>query len=281
MADTRSFMSAAQILYISRQAISKAISQLEEELQVELFMRHSNGAFLTPAGIVFYDRIRPIIFELEKVTNEMKHSSPQYQQCLRLAFSIGTLQLFEKKLLAFCNNRKNIKIEYVECPETDCVSQIIDNKADVIICTEQATDPSIYVEEILRSRYGILIQNQPPLNHLESAELSELSWLPLAGVTDTQTAKQFGPLSYSGYDYRRLFSLVQQGLCALLLPEALAVTRDEATFRWLPLKEEKWWHVYFVHLQTLERNILYRTVLDELQMEVFEMDEHDKGNTYD
>ena len=67
VADSRSFVSAAQALYISRQAISKAIAQLEEELRVRLFMRDSNGAFLTPAGIMFYDRVRPVLLEHLKV----------------------------------------------------------------------------------------------------------------------------------------------------------------------------------------------------------------------
>ena len=49
VADARSFVSAASGLFVSRQAVSKAVGQLEAELGVELFVRDSNGAFLTPA----------------------------------------------------------------------------------------------------------------------------------------------------------------------------------------------------------------------------------------
>ena len=38
VADQRSFVNAANVLFISRQAVSKAIAQLETELNVELFM---------------------------------------------------------------------------------------------------------------------------------------------------------------------------------------------------------------------------------------------------
>ena len=72
VADTRSFVSAAGDLYISRQAVSKAVAQLETELGVELFVRDTNGAFLTPAGLMFYDRIRSSVIELEQVREEMQ-----------------------------------------------------------------------------------------------------------------------------------------------------------------------------------------------------------------
>ena len=39
IADKRSIVGAANALYISRQAVSKAISQLESELGVDLFVR--------------------------------------------------------------------------------------------------------------------------------------------------------------------------------------------------------------------------------------------------
>lgn len=59
-------------------------------------MRDSNGAFLTPAGVMFYDRIRSIVMELDDIEREMRRYGKRYHQHVRLAFSIGTLQLYEK-----------------------------------------------------------------------------------------------------------------------------------------------------------------------------------------
>ena len=67
VADARSFVAAAESQYISRQAISKSVAQLEQELNVELFMRDSGGAFLTPAGMMFYERVRSLVMELDSV----------------------------------------------------------------------------------------------------------------------------------------------------------------------------------------------------------------------
>ena len=89
VADARSFVSAADTLFISRQAISKSVAQLEQELNVELFMRDSGGAFLTPAGMMFYERVRSLVMELDSVRSQMQSYGKRYQQRLNIAFSIG------------------------------------------------------------------------------------------------------------------------------------------------------------------------------------------------
>ena len=114
VADTRSFVSAASKLFISRQAISKAISQLESELNVELFMRDSNGAFLTPAGVMFYERVRTLVMELDNLGADMKNYGTRFHQHIRLAFSISVMSLFEPKLLEYKSSQANLDIHYQE-----------------------------------------------------------------------------------------------------------------------------------------------------------------------
>jgi len=134
VADTRSFVNAASNLYVSRQAISKAIAQLEEELKVDLFMRNSNGAFLTPAGVMLYDRVRSIVMELGEIGSEMQRYGSRYQQRMRLAFAVGTTQIFEQQLIAFQTSQANVVVEYQECPEEQCFSLLSEHKADAVIC---------------------------------------------------------------------------------------------------------------------------------------------------
>ena len=121
VADTRSFVSAASKLFISRQAISKAISQLESELNVELFMRDSNGAFLTPAGVMFYERVRTLVMELDNLGTDMKNYGTRFHQHIRLAFSISVMSLFEPKLLEYKSSQANLDIHYQESPKELCL----------------------------------------------------------------------------------------------------------------------------------------------------------------
>lgn len=280
VADTRSFVNAASNLYVSRQAISKAIAQLEEELKVDLFMRNSNGAFLTPAGVMLYDRVRGIIMELSEIGDEMQRYGTRYQQRMRLAFSVGTTQLFEQRLLQFQSSQANVVVEYQECPEEQCFNLLTEHKADVVICSKLPLNAQFVSEEIYRSRLGVLLRNREGVSEMESLELSDLKWLPLAGLVDSQhldfCEKNGLRMQYSGYDYRRLIALTEAERCALLMPECLAPKRNP-NLCWLPLQDPTWWRIYQVHLVQMEKNILYRTALDELQYHVFEEPEGQEG----
>ena len=117
VADARSFVAAAEKQFVSRQAISKSVAQLEEELNVELFMRDSGGAFLTPAGMMFYERVRTLVMELDSVRSQMQSYGTRYQQRIRIAFSVGTVQLLEEALIAYRENQHNAEISYDEYSE--------------------------------------------------------------------------------------------------------------------------------------------------------------------
>ena len=49
-----SFTKAAEQLFVSQPALSRHIKNMEEELNIQLFVRTSNGIRLTPAGSSLY-----------------------------------------------------------------------------------------------------------------------------------------------------------------------------------------------------------------------------------
>jgi len=272
VADARSFASAANALYISRQAVSKAISQLEEELGVELFIRDSGGAFLTPAGLMFYDRIRSNVIELEQIRTQMLHYGKRYQQRIHLAFSVGLISLYEEALLSYIREQNNLALEYLECPEEQCLDLLRDRKANLAFLTAVPKDPDLEVTLLTQSPYGVLLQNSYQLRGTDPLGVEDLSWLPLAGIADSGTQNfckaHHLSLQYKGTDLYRLFSLTLQGKCAMLLPQCQVPTSIPG-LRWVPLGQADPWKLYCVYLKSIEHSILYRTTIDELQNRVF------------
>ena len=57
-ASERSFSRAAGQLYISQSAVSQCISQLESDLQTQLFVRSRRGVYLTKAGELLYQKVK-------------------------------------------------------------------------------------------------------------------------------------------------------------------------------------------------------------------------------
>jgi len=273
VADARSFVSAANDLYISRQAVSKAVALLETELGVELFVRDSNGAFLTPAGLMFYDRIRSSVMELDLVRTEMQRYGARFHQRIRLALSVGVVQLYEQALQSFRQAQENIELEYRECPEEACLNLLREHEADLAICTVKPREMEFAAQVLAKSPYGVLIRETEALADSESLELRDLSWIPLAGISDAANqnlCKKYGlHLQYTGLDLYRLFSLTQNGMCAMLLP-ACQIPKSMQGMRWLPLEQAEDWTLYAVCLRSLENNVLYHTALDDLQSRVFQ-----------
>lgn len=270
VADARSFVSAAEKQFVSRQAISKSVALLEEELNVELFMRDSSGAFLTPAGIMFYERARAVVMELDNLRNQMQAYGTRYQQRIRMAFSIGTMLLLEEKLNHYRENQHNADLSFEEYPEDLCQEMLQQHKADLLITTQAIRDPLYAVDVLLESPFGILIRQQ---ENLQEVSIRDLSWIPVAGQKDSQTQelcqKNNIALRYHGYDLHRLFALTQQGKCALLLPKCLCPAEME-DLQWLPLKKTDPWQLYLIRPRSAEKNLLYSAALDDLQHHVFD-----------
>lgn len=272
VADARSFVSAANNLYISRQAVSKAVGQLEAELGVELFVRDSSGAFLTPAGLMFYDRIRSSVMELEQVHSEMQRYGARYHQRVRLACGIGVMQLYEQAVQEFRMEQGNLALEYRECPDTICLDLLREHEADLAVCAGWPQSQEFAVQTLATSPYGVLLQENESLKSMDSLDLKDLTWIPMAGLQDGATKamqQKYGLfLQYTGYDLYRLYSLTLSGQCAMLLPACMS-PRNMRGLQWIPLENVEPWELWGISLRSLENNVLYHTTIDELQTKVF------------
>ena len=65
IAELGSVSKAAAVVRVAQPALSRHIRCLEEELGSSLFVRHSRGLSLTPAGEVFLERARRVLIEAE------------------------------------------------------------------------------------------------------------------------------------------------------------------------------------------------------------------------
>ena len=276
VADAQSFVSAANNLYISRQAVSKSIAQLESELQVELFMRDSGGAYLTPAGIMFYERVRSIVLELDQLQSEIQKYGSQFRQVIRVAFSVGTLSLFEGRIQRFIRDQQNVIIKYFECTPSDCEKLLREHQADLVITSCPMAGDAFDSRVLHSSPYGVLLKQQDELQYLDHLDIPDLRWLPLGCFADGQCEQFCAALGltplYSGIDLFRLFSISADGQCATLLPRSLLPAQLH-DLHWLPLNTKSQWTISRVYLKSLENNILYHSAVDEFLQGVFDQEE--------
>ena len=125
--EAQSFRNAAARCYVSQQAISKSLSNLEQELGVQLFVRNQNGVSLTEAGQQLEKLARPHLNQRDEILRQMRsfHSKQQ----LHIGYFMGFLQELSLRISSR-DSRNSIQ-------KSSCITTVIPipNTAAVIVIT--------------------------------------------------------------------------------------------------------------------------------------------------
>lgn len=142
--ELRSFTAVGKQFGISASAVSKAITRLEERLGVRLFHRSTRTIHLTPEGILFLERCRRILSEVELAEAELLQMQNAPQGILHISLpSVGTL--FMHKLIMFQQCYPNVKLD-IDC--SDRLVDVIEEGFDVVIRTGEPHDSRLMARTI-------------------------------------------------------------------------------------------------------------------------------------
>lgn len=86
VAERKGFREASRFLHVSQPAISKSLTQLEEELGVELFARSGRTIRLTPQGEIFYQETLLTLKQADHATDVVRRAGRGEFGTLTLAF---------------------------------------------------------------------------------------------------------------------------------------------------------------------------------------------------
>lgn len=75
VAEQRSFVGAGRELGVSASAVGKSVVRLEEKLGVRLFNRSTRSVTLTAEGLLFLERSRRILAEIEAAQLELSQAT--------------------------------------------------------------------------------------------------------------------------------------------------------------------------------------------------------------
>lgn len=122
----RNFSKAARCLYISQQALSRCIGNLEKELECILFKRTVKGIELTDEGKYLYDKFRPVVQSFNDAA--VQSAAHLKKRPVRLPFCCaqGIIRNISPELLiAFSEQHPNIALEMYELSDKLCDEYIL------------------------------------------------------------------------------------------------------------------------------------------------------------
>lgn len=139
VADTLNFTRSANELYISQPALSKSISALEQELNLQLLSRSKRVVSLTAAGKLFAEECRKIISSFESSVTRAQMAVSGTVGVLRLGFQRDTFEPVTVELVrAFCAGHPDITVDLIPCSPTEQIRGLEYGELDAIIAGDNA-----------------------------------------------------------------------------------------------------------------------------------------------
>jgi LysR family nitrogen assimilation transcriptional regulator len=144
VAELRSFSKAADALHVAQPAITRQIRQLEEELGVQLFHRHSRGSEPTEAGQLLEARAAALLRMADQTRADVISRAVVPTGPVRIGFppSVGNL-LIGSTVAAYRAKYPNVLIGLLEGYNQVLQEWLLSDRIDVAIMTEFESHPML------------------------------------------------------------------------------------------------------------------------------------------
>lgn len=149
-----SFAAAARDQNIDPSSISRVIAAIEAELGVRLFQRTTRQLALTEAGSVYFERIEPLIEEMQHARDAAAEASSQVKGTLRVTASNSFgLKRVLPLIPSFAAKYPDLTVDLML---TDTVVDLLAERIDIAIRLGTLPDSSMVARLLMQTRYLVV-----------------------------------------------------------------------------------------------------------------------------
>ncbi|MCW8884353.1 MAG: LysR family transcriptional regulator, partial [Motiliproteus sp.] len=163
-ADSGSFSLAAEKLFLTQPAISKRISNLEQQMGCRLFDRIGRKVFLTDAGQALLPKAKHILLEMEDTRRMLMNLSGNIGGRLSLAASHHvSLHRLPDALRTFSNQHPEVELDLQFTESEVAYDSILHGDRELAIITlSPHPHPQIEAKPIWQDRMRFVVANDHP-----------------------------------------------------------------------------------------------------------------------
>ncbi len=171
--EAESFVGASQKLGTSATQASKLVSRLENDLGVRLLNRTTRTVSPTEAGQAYYERLRPLLEELETLDLDIRNISQEPRGRLRMTapLTFGVLEL-APALNAFAIRFPDIELDV---SFSDRVANLVEEGFDLAVRVGRPRDSSLMMRKLLEVRIVVVASPAYLESHPEPMAPADLS----------------------------------------------------------------------------------------------------------
>jgi len=137
VAEWKGFSHAARRLYISQSAISGQISDLENEIGVQLLLRNRRQVTLTDAGQVFLEEAKKVLAAADNAIESARRAIRGQVGNLRIGFFTNGIGVFFSSLIReFRKTHPDVKLSLFEMSARLQMEALVNNEIDIAFTRE-------------------------------------------------------------------------------------------------------------------------------------------------
>lgn len=180
-AEMLSFSDAAKALNIAQSSLSQQIKQLEDELDVKLFLRNSHSIALTEAGKVMLPFALRTIHDAQTCTDRIRDLQKLLTGSLCIGVTYSFSPILTETVISFMKLYPHIKLNIIYEPMNKLMELLAKRQLDFVLAFKP-TQPIAGVEShtLFQNRLSAVVSATHQLASKEKVTLSELEKYDLA-----------------------------------------------------------------------------------------------------
>lgn len=185
-----SIQKAAGNLYVSQQAVSRMLMNLEDELQVELFQRESWGVVPTEWGVLLARNTADILPRLDRLADDIRNKNQDLGGSVRIGVLLGHLgkgtRLEIGALDSFRKTYPQIELSHVNGTPGGLADMLREGKVDFALSTFPGDAASFRCWKLFDYEWCAAMGTDHPLAGRESLTVRDLARQTLIFPGDAQ-----------------------------------------------------------------------------------------------
>ncbi|CAM1369862.1 Transcriptional regulator [Tenacibaculum soleae] len=166
VAEDLHFRKAAERLFISQPGLSRQIKQMEDDLGIQLFIRHNRKVQLTTAGLHLKAELSRILKDIDNIFDAAKLLQEGKQGKLNFGY-VGSamLEIIPDLLLRFKKEHPNVQFGLKEMDNQKQIELLLSQKIDIGFVRLNRAPRGLIIKPILHETFCLVLPENHSVNN--------------------------------------------------------------------------------------------------------------------
>jgi DNA-binding transcriptional LysR family regulator len=175
VAEDLHFRKAAERLFISQPGLSRQIKQMEEDLEIQLFVRHNRKVELTEAGSYLKKELTRNLKNLEHILDYAKLLQDGKDGYLKFGYVGSAMQeIIPNLLIEFKKEHPNVQFGLKEMDNEKQIDSLLSQEIDIGFVRLERVPRGLAIKPILKETFCLVLPKYHPVDASNFKSLEQL-----------------------------------------------------------------------------------------------------------